>query len=75
MLQKPLLFSPILLYHYRAMVHLLSAHYNTLGVGSGGLTTGTVMRVMFLLLLYKVYGKLIKGNCDGKYIETGTDSS
>lgn len=73
-MQKLLLFSPILLYHYRAMVHLLSAG-NTLGVGAGGLTTGTVMRVMFLLLFYKEYGKLITGNCNGEYIETGTDSS
>lgn len=73
-MQKPLLFSLILLYHYRTMVHLLSARCNTLGVGAGGLTTDTVMRVMFLLLFYKVYGKPITGNCDGEYIETGIDS-
>jgi len=56
------------------MVHLLSARCHTLGVGASGLTTDTVMRVMFLLLFYKVYGKLITGNCGGEYIETGIDS-
>jgi hypothetical protein len=56
------------------MVHLLSACCNTLGVGADGLTTDTVMRVMFLFLFYKVYGKLITGNCDGECIETGIDS-
>jgi len=73
-MQKPLLFSPILLYHYGAMVHL-SARCNTLRVGAGALTTDAVMRVMFLLLFYKVDGKLITGNCDGEYIETGIDLS
>ena len=75
MMQKPLLFSLILLYHYRMMVHLLSACCNTLGVGVCGLTTGTVMRIMFLLVFYNECGKLVTGNCNGEYIETGTDSS
>jgi hypothetical protein len=57
------------------MVHFLSAHYNTLGVGAGSLTPGIVMRVMFLFLFYKVYEKLIPGNCGGEYIEPGIDSS
>jgi hypothetical protein len=56
------------------MVHLLPARCHTLGVGAGGLTTDTVMRVMFPLLFYKVYGKLITGNCGGEYVETGIDS-
>jgi hypothetical protein len=73
-MQKPLLFSPILLYHYSVMVNS-SARCNTVGVGPGGLTIGTVMRVVFLLLFFKVYGKLITGTCNGEHIETGMDSS
>jgi hypothetical protein len=47
------------------MVHLLSAR-NTLGIGAGDLPRDTVMRVMFLLLFCKMYGKLNTGSCDGE---------